>query len=43
MLINGYKDLVNGDELAKRFIKIQETKKMADDYTYSFYKGENGI
>jgi len=26
---NGYKDLVNGDELAKRLSKFRETKKMA--------------
>jgi len=35
---DGYRTMVKGDELAKRLKAIQETKKMVDDYTFSFTK-----
>jgi hypothetical protein len=35
---DGYMVMVKGDELSKRLKKSQETKKMADDYVYSFTK-----
>ncbi|BAU54454.1 DUF3857 domain-containing protein [Mucilaginibacter gotjawali] len=35
---DGYRDIVKGDELAKRLKKNDETKKMVADYTYAFTK-----
>jgi len=34
----GFRSMVNGDELAKRLKKSTDTKKMIDDYTFSFNK-----
>jgi hypothetical protein len=35
---NGYKNMINGEELSKRLKKSQATKKMTEDYIYSFTK-----
>ncbi|MDF2433813.1 MAG: hypothetical protein JWP44_3444, partial [Mucilaginibacter sp.] len=35
---DGYKEIVKGNELAKRLKKNEQTKKMVDDYSYSFAK-----
>jgi len=35
---DGYRNLVRGEELAKRLKSNQETKKMVDDYAFSFAK-----
>lgn len=35
---NGYMALVNGEPLSKRLSRVKATKKMGDDYTYSFAK-----
>jgi hypothetical protein len=35
---DGYRNLVKGEELAKRLKANQDTKKMLDDYTFSFNK-----
>jgi len=40
---DGYKQIVRGDELAKRLKKNDQTRKMVEDYTYSFSKEKMDI
>ncbi len=35
---NGHMEMVNGEPLTKRLSKVKETKKMGNDYVYSFAK-----
>lgn len=40
---NGYKEIVKGDELNKRLSQDPKTKKMRDDYNYSFTNEQQNV
>jgi len=40
---DGYREMIKGDELAKRLKKNDETKKMGDDFSYAFTKEKMDI